>query len=180
MNRDLKERGRTRATVATRAQNSSSDEAREAKRKLEALFSGGNRPERSGASNGVPRRTPSGKVFSSPRRSTGRQPSDYRLRLERLRAAREPEQIREAADAFLAKHQLPDEADILFKVLQHPSEKVLRDALGQLSALLMQGRLNGTMLLADRLNELADRVQEEATHSYIKGLREQIKAVGAR
>src|SRR5690606_4799952 len=151
-----------------------SDEAHEAKRKLEALFGGGG-PSRPGAGGGggaspMSQRNDSGKVFASPRKSTGRQPSDYRLRLERLRAAREPEQIRDAADAFLAKHQLPDEADILYKVLAHPSEKVLRDALGQLSALLMQGRLNGTMLLSDRLNELASRVQEEATHSYIKGL----------
>ncbi len=90
--------------------------------------------------------------------------------------ARVPEQIRAATDHFLQHHQLPDEADILFKVLQHPSEKVLREAMGQLSALLMQGRLTGTMMLADRLRELARTVEEEATISYIKGLRSQIDA----
>jgi len=161
--------------VSTRSRRDSSEEAAEAKRKREELFGGGAKAE---SRPGAPiKRTPSGKVFSSPRKSTGRQPSEYRLRLERLRMAREIEQIRDAADQFLAHHQLPDEVDILFKVLQHPSEKVLREALGQLSSLLMQGRLEGTMLLNDRLNELEERVQEDATLSYIRGLRGQIAAI---
>lgn len=187
MNRERKDGGRTRTTtVSTRTRPNTSDEAAEAKRKLEALFSGNgnsgasssaNTNGRASISGAGPRRSPSGQVFASPRKSTGRQPSDYRLRLERLRMAREPEQIRAATDHFLEKHQLPDEVDILFKVLHHPSENVLRDAMGQLSSLLMQGRLNGTMLLADRLKELSARVQEEATHSYINGLRNQLEAL---
>lgn len=125
----------------------------------------------------APRRTPSGKVFAAPRKSTGRQPSDYRLRLERLRIAREPEQIKAATDYFLERHQLPDEADILFKVLQHPSEKIIRDALGQLSSLVMQGRLEGTLLLRDRLNELSQTAKEEATHSYVEGMLHQLDSL---
>jgi hypothetical protein len=146
----------------------------EHRRKLEALFAG------SGANKTAPgqaRPTRSGRVFSSPRRSVGRGPSEYRLRLERLRVAREPDEIKEAADAFLAYHQLPDDADILFKVLQHPAEKVVREALGQISALLMQNRFGGTLLLKDHLVQLARRATEDATHSYIDGLRAQIAQI---
>jgi len=91
--------------------------------------------------------------------------------------AREPEEIRAATDQFLKQHQLPDEVDILFKVLQHPEERVLRDAMGQLSALLMQGRLNSTLALMELLREIEGRLQEEATRSYVNGLRSQIAAV---
>lgn len=172
LNRGPKERGRgTAVSTQTRQE---AEEAAEAKRKLEQLF-GGN-PSTNGG-NAAPRRNASGRVFSSPRRSTGRQPSDYRIRLERLRMARDPEQIRDATDHFLERHQLPDEVDILFKVLHHPNEKVLREAMGQLSALLMQGRLEGTMLLRERLNDLSGRVAEEATISYIEGLRSQLDAL---
>jgi hypothetical protein len=151
--------------ISTRTSDSASADAR---RKLEALFSGGAR---------TVERTPTfntEKVFSSPRRSLGRTPSEYRLRLERLRVAREVADIQEAADAFLAHHQLPDDPDILFKLLLHPSEKVNREAIGQISALLMQSRLTATVVLADRLNTLANRATEKSTHNYIEGLRAQI------
>jgi hypothetical protein len=71
----------------------------------------------------------------------GRTPSEYRLRLERLRIARNNDELRDATDTFLQHHQLPDDPDILTKVMQHPSEKVVREAMGQISALLMQGRM---------------------------------------
>ena len=99
------------------------------------------------------------------------------MRLERLRIAREVEEITEATDAFLAHHQLPDDLDVLYKVLQHPSEKVLREAMGQISSLLIQGRVNGTVILEDRLNEVAARVSEDATKSYIEGLRGQLASL---
>lgn len=99
------------------------------------------------------------------------------MRLERLRIARDVEEIEQATDAFLKHHQLPDDADILLKVLKHPSERVLRDALGQISSLLMQGRLGGTVLLLDRLNELGTRVVEDATRSFIEGVRSQVATI---
>ena len=88
--------------------------------------------------------------------------------------ARTEEEIQVAADAFLEHHQLPDDIEILIKVLLHPSEKVLREAMGQISALLMQGRLNSTVLVEDRLQTMSDRVTESSTISYISGLQQQI------
>ena len=35
--------------------------------------------------------------------------------------------------------------EILLKVLQHPSERVLRDAMGQISSLIIQGRAVGKL-----------------------------------
>ena len=113
-------------------------------------------------------------VFSNPRKSLGRAPSEFRLRLERLRMSRSEEEIQVAADAFLQHHQLPDDIEILIKVLLHPCEKVLREAMGQVSALLMQGRLNSTVLVEDRLSTMAERVTESSTISYITGLQQQI------
>ncbi len=91
--------------------------------------------------------------------------------------AREIADIQEAADAFLTHHQLPDDVDILYKVLQHPTEKVAREALGQISSLLMQGRLTATVLLEDRLKSLAERATEAATQSYIDGMRAQLASL---
>ena len=109
------------------------------------------------------------------RRPLGRKPSEYRLRLERLRIAREPAEVEEAANTFLTHHQLPDDSDILYKVLLHSDERVLREALGQISALIMQGRIHNSVILVDRLNDLSARTTESSTRTYIEGLREQIR-----
>lgn len=163
--------------------HSNSDDAASAehRRKLEALFSGGTHTSSVATASTTAHMGPTNggnaRVFSSPRRSLGRSPSEYRLRLERLRIAREPDEIKEAADTFLAFHQLPDDMEILLKVLQHPCERVLRDALGQISSLLIQGRANNTVILTDRLGEIGARHLEPATQSYIDGLRGQLATI---
>ena len=134
-------------------------------RKLEELFSGSGTKTATPITNRIQPTRDNRPVFANPRKSLGRAPSEYRLRLERLRMDREPEQIKVSADAFLEHHQLPDDPEILLKVLAHPSEQVLREAMGQLSALLMQGRLETTVILEDRLRELAGRVSEKATQA---------------
>ena len=147
-------------------------DASEHLQKLEALF-GGNTSV-AATINRRPAVREQRQQFSNPRKSLGRAPSEFRLRLERLRMARTEEEIQVAADAFLEHHQLPDDIEILIKVLLHPCEKVLREAMGQISALLMQGRLNSTVLVEDRLQTMSDRVTESSTISYISGLQQQI------
>ena len=161
---------------------------KEAKERLEALFSGGEAPvPPSGPASGpktsgsVPTLKPgfgapgtTRKVFANPRKSIGRAPSEFRMRVERIRISRSPEEIEEATNHFLAHHQLPDDPDILMKVLQHSEESVLREAMGQLSSLMMQGRWTATFLLEDRLSELDGRVTEPGTISFIEGLRAQL------
>ena len=161
----------------------SDKEAREQLQRLEALFSGEAPPAPAAAKPapslkpgfGAPETTR--KVFANPRKSIGRAPSEFSMRRERLRIARSPEEVEEAADHFLAHHQLPDDPDILMKVLQHSKEPVLREAMGQFSSLIMQGRWTATFLLEDRLTELEGRVTEPATKSYIEGLRTQLSAL---
>lgn len=178
MNRGPRERGSAGLPASgpsprSKVFGSSDDASAEHRRKLEALFgSGGSKPA---GGNGPRPRPNEGRVFASPRKSVGRTPSEYRMRLERLRIAREIDEIREAADGFLQHHQLPDDVDILYKVLQHPAEKVVREALGQISSLISQGRINGSMILEDRLNGLSDKPElESATRSYIEGVRSQL------
>lgn len=190
MNSEAKGRGRTvtRTVVASgrarTAVRGSADPSAEHRRKLEALFSGGPggdvSAQGSEATAGPPRFNNEERVFAAPRKSLGRSPSEYRLRLERLRIAREPEEIRDAADAFLEHHQLPDDLDVLYKVMQHPNERVVREALGQISSLIMQGRLQSALLLEDKLRELDGRVAEAATRSYIDGLRTQLAHMKAK
>ncbi len=171
MNQDPKDRPQSRRTAVVTQTSSEAQEAREAKRKLEALFGGS--PQKS-----PPRSSqPTGKVFANARKSNGRAPTEYRMRLERLRMARSVEEIEQAGNSFLQHHQLPDETDVLYKVLQHPEEKVVREALGQLSSLVMQGRLDSIMLLQDHLRDLGKRVTEAPTLSYIQGMQAQLQAM---
>lgn len=151
-------------------QNNETD-ASEHLQKLEALFGG------TGVASTINRRPvvrQERQQFSNPRKSIGRAPSDFRMRLERLRMARTEEEIKVAANAFLEHHQLPDDVEILIKVLQHPCEKVLREAMGQISALLIQDRLANTVLVEDRLSDIEGRATQSATLSYVTGLRAQI------
>tara|TARA_Y100001934_G_scaffold268862_1_gene351557 strand:- start:77 stop:673 length:597 start_codon:yes stop_codon:yes gene_type:complete len=185
------------AVIRMHESNQLSDkEAKEHLQRLEALFATGQAtsapaipyqekpsntasgPQAPGRPMRAGMRKPSAqKVFANPRKSIGRAPSEFRMRLERLRIARSPEEIKEAADQFLEHHQLPDDPDVLLKVLQHPAERVLREAMGQLSSLLMQGRWEATLILEDRLNDLSSRVEEAATISFVEGLRSQLQSL---
>ncbi len=153
-------------TTTTRSDDQASAEHR---RKLEAMFSGG------ASLSAEPARV-APRVFASPRKTMGREPSEFRRRLETLRNAREPEEIEKAADLFLQHHQYPDDLDILLKLLLHPSEKVLRDAMGQISSLIMQGRVGNTLILLDRLGDIGGRDIEATTRSYVEGLKNQLAA----
>ncbi len=102
-------RRRSEVVTTTTTTTTTTRSSAEHRRKLEAMFSGGEKV----STTSVPQTKSRERVFSSPRKSIGRGPSEYRMRLERLRIVLEPEQIREATDAFLAHHQLPDDADVL-------------------------------------------------------------------
>ncbi|MCK5689052.1 hypothetical protein KAI87_07275 [Myxococcota bacterium] len=143
------------------------------KRELEEFMA------RRGGSGSTNRSRPvtAGRVFASPRKSNGRSPSEFRMRLERLRNARSEEEIKAAGDTFLKHHQLPDELDVLVKLLSHPSEKIIRESLGQISSLIMQKRVNAGLMLRDKLNQLKVTIQEEATHSFVDGVLTQVNKI---
>ena len=182
MNRGAKQNGRSASPAALmgpRARtltNHGSDASAEHRRKLEALFSGGGAGS---LSHTPPTVAPmdNQRVFASPRRQVGRKLSAYSMRLERLRIAREPKDVREAADVFLKDHELPDDMDILLKVLQHPSEKVLCNVMGRISFLLNKRRARATIILVDRLKEIGSRTISKDTQDCLDGLHQQIKAL---
>ncbi len=145
------------------------------RRKLEALFSSGSvaaLSQRSAAQ--PPRTTPLDAKRSvngnGPRRTHGKTVSEFWLRRETLRNARDPAEIERAADIFLQHHQCPDDLELLLKLVLHPREKVQCEAMGQLSSLLLQKRMPNTFLLADKLSQLACRDLGEATRSCVEGL----------
>jgi hypothetical protein len=155
----------TKTNTVTQREDSSA----EARRKLEAMFGGTPSTTEVSRSGSASER----QVFANPRKS-GRTPSKYRLRLERLRIAREDHEIIEAANTFLEHHQIPDDLDVLYKLLRHSSEPVIREAIGQISSLLMQGRVVPTVLLDERLKDVLTRTQEPVTKTYVEGLQSQI------
>ena len=164
--RDGHESSHHATSAALPHSRSEQDVSAEHRRKLEAMFGGGG--------SGSHEAPVVKRVFSSPRRIVGRPPSPFKVRLETLRNAREPEEIERAADAFLKHHQCPDDMEILLKFLQHSSEKVQREALREISALVIQKRIGNTFLLTDRLSELATRELEPTTRSCVDGLRKQL------
>lgn len=182
MNRGAKQNGRgasPAAMMGPRARtltNHGGDASAEQMRKLEALFGGSS----SGSSmSHTPMAMPSSspRTFASPRRQEGRELSKYTIRRRTLENAREPEAVRKAATDFLQHHALPDDMDILLKLLQHDSEQVLCDVMGLISLQLHKRRARATIILIDRLQEIASRNISKATQSCLDGLNQQIKAL---
>ncbi len=161
--------------------NHGGDASAEQMRKLEALFGGS---PKSGSSNGAlsgpmpsSMTQSSPRAFASPRRQEGRELSKYTIRRRTLESARDPDAVRKAATEFLEHHALPDDMDILLKLLQHESEKVLCDVMGLISLQLHRRRARATIILVDRLKEIGSRNISEATQSCLDGLHQQIKAL---
>jgi hypothetical protein len=154
----------------------------ENRRKLEALFSSGGVASLAQSAQAAAARQSSLRERSETRvrRTVGRPISPYKLRFETLRNAREPEEIERAADAFLKEHQYPGDMSILLKLLLHPAEKVQRGAMGEIHSLLVQGRVEHTLVLSDRLKDLAARDLEPDTRLFVEGLQHQIKATPQR
>jgi hypothetical protein len=203
VNRGAKQNGRGASSAAmmgprarTMTSSHGNDASAEHRRKLEALFSGGSAASSSapaapglsassmammGPSSSSSSAMPTERsVFASPRRQAGRRPSEYSLRLQAMRIAPDTQTFIVAADAFLAHHQLPDEMGLLIKVLQHTSERVLCNVMGQISFLLGQGRERPNIILSERLREIGERPITQATQSCLDGLRQQIEKLQQR
>jgi hypothetical protein len=124
--------------------------------RLNALFGGG------GASIAAPRHPNAPGVSSM----------DSRMRMERLRGARSLEEIEASADALLKHFQMPDEAELLCKMLAHRDAGVGERALAELGALHAKGKLQRTMTVRDALEGFMPRCREPNAQALLKTLLE--------
>lgn len=96
------------------------------KRQLNALFDRGVVPE------ALKEKLPEGAIAP-----TGRQKL-----LREIRDATDLRVLRKTIDALLAEFGMPDEdLDVLLRILEHPDDKVLADALGKLEAYIESGKV---------------------------------------
>lgn len=122
-------------------------------RNLEALFSKGGAP-------GV----------AGPARPQAAGAMESRMRRERLRAATAVEEIAAAADSLLKHFEMPDEPDLLCKMLAHPDAGVGERALAQLGSLHQAGKLAVTLTMKDALAAFQPRCREPMARAVLEEL----------
>ena len=82
------------------------------------------------------------------------------MRREALRMARSVEDIASAADALLEHHELPDEPELLGKMLHHPDAGVGERALAELASLHARGKVTLTGTVREALTTFLPRCRE--------------------
>jgi hypothetical protein len=97
---------------------------------------------------------------------------DSRMRMERLRGARSLEEIEASCDALLKHFQMPDEQELLCKMLQHRDAGVGERALAELGGQHAKGKLQRTMMMRDALEAFQPRCREPNAQALIKTLLE--------
>jgi hypothetical protein len=70
---------------------------------------------------------------------------------KKLYAIEETKAFQSAATEYLKKHELPDDARLLYRLLGHPDDDVVEKALGRLEALQKAGTLKVPPALTQRL-----------------------------
>ncbi|MBI5497225.1 MAG: hypothetical protein HY904_19585 [Deltaproteobacteria bacterium] len=95
---------------------------------------------------------------------------ESRMRMERLRGAVDPAELDQACDALLRHHQMPDEPELLCKMLRHSDAGVGERALAELGALHARGKLNRTMTVRDALEAFRSRCREPNAISLLEKL----------
>jgi hypothetical protein len=121
--------------------------------RLNALFSGG------GAAAAPPAPRARGVSFDG---------MGGKMRKEQLRMARSVEDITSAADALLAHHELPDEPELLCKMVHHPDGAVGERVLAELGAMHARGKLTLTGTMREALQSFAPRCREPNAQSALK------------
>ena len=67
-------------------------------------------------------------------------PSERQLLLRAIRQAESGKPLTKAIDAFLAEHEMFDDMELLLRVLEHPKDPVLAQALDRIEAYLESGQ----------------------------------------
>ena len=95
---------------------------------------------------------------------------ESRMRMERLKGARSQQEITDSVNALLAHHHLPDDPEMLCKMLIHPDAGVGEKVLSELGALQGRGRLQVTSTMKDQLQAFAPRCREPLAKSLLEKL----------
>ena len=99
-------------------------------------------------------------------------------RMSEATANDDADAFRQAVDPFLSEHELPDDPEVLRRMLYHPDNKVLCRVMGHISGLLLQRRMGGTPVLLSTLSDLGRRHDLHVdTKSCLDGLRQQIERI---
>lgn len=123
--------------------------------RLNALFGGGGGGGAGGAPGGAGARP-----FGPKGGLGGAGAMESRMRTERLRAANTQDELEAACDALLKHFTLPEEPDLLCKMLGHRDLGVGERALAELGSLKARGRFTPTISMKEMLTTFGERVKE--------------------
>lgn len=107
---------------------------------------------------------------------TKAEPEDKK-RLELIRTIRASETFDafvQAVDTLRKDYDLPDDIDILTRVLEHPSEDAIQDAIQRLLELCLRMSLAQTKAIVMRLNSIEHATEEPKTLALMKELRDKL------
>lgn len=115
--------------------------------------------------------------FKSMLNEVGSSSAEGAERQKMLREARQAEASEEffaICSDFIQKYELPDDQQLLMRMLDHPDESVVQKALEQLLDLDGRRPLQKRRLLAARLQTLEQVATQERTHELVKLLGERL------
>ena len=107
---------------------------------------------------------------------TKSEPEDQK-RLELIRAIRASETFDgfvSAVDSLRKDYDLPDDIDILTRVLEHPSDQAIQDAVKRLLDLSLRMSLAQTKAIVMRLNSIEHATEEPKTLALMRELRDKL------
>lgn len=138
LNRDRAGGGR-RAPKPTNQRTLKGGAAKRYMAQLDRVFSGGGLPEQ------LKQQAPNLGAF---------QKTEHRVRTDAVLAATSPSEIASAVDELLANHEMPEDAELLAKILAHPKGSHAQPALESLVEILDRGKPANALLLKTRLQSL--------------------------
>jgi hypothetical protein len=95
------------------------------------------------------------------------------MRTERLRGATTVEEVAAASDVLLKFHEMPEDGELLCKMLRHPDAGVGERVLAQLGSLREAGRVVVTTVMREALVEFAPRCREPLARAVLDRLLDQ-------
>jgi len=93
-----------------------------------------------------------------------------KMRIERLRSARDSAEVVASIDALMAVKHLPDEPELLCKMTRHPDAAVGEQALAELAAIRARMRIVVTPSMKEELRTFEPRCKDPTAHAFLEDL----------